>query len=145
MWKQIRARTIICGVLVAAVAVVALAITTLPDTAYAADNDPITGKPAQQSSVLDYVNSGYQFMAVVGGLLAVMMLIYAGYRYMTSYGDPEKIADAKDIVEKAFIGLALLILAAVILNTVNPRTSQDLCTPGQPGCGTIDFSKPKGK
>lgn len=139
-----RARTIICGVLVAAVAVVALAITTLPDTAYAA-NDPITRKSAQDSSVLDYVNSGYQFMAVIGGLLAIMMLIYAGYRYMTSYGDPEKIADAKDIVEKAFIGLALLILAAVILNTVNPRTSENLCTPGQPGCGSIDFSQPDGK
>ncbi len=114
-----------------------------------ANNAPITGKPAQQSSVIDYVNSAYQFMAIVGGLLAILMLIYAGYRYMTSYGDPEKISDAKDVVEKALIGLSLLILAALILNTINPRTSQEPCVRDASGnfpagCGTIDFSKPKG-
>ncbi len=80
------------------------------------------------------------------------MLIYAGYRYMTSYGDPEKISDAKDIVEKALIGLALLILAALLLNTINPRTAQSPCKPvyNNKGenvnteCGDIDFSKPDG-
>ena len=115
-----------------------------PVPAYAANKDPITGKAVQDSSVLDYVNSAYQFMAVIGGLLAILMLIYAGYRYMTSYGDPEKISDAKDVVEKALIGLALLILAALILNTINPRTAENPCNPGEPGCGDIDFSEPEG-
>jgi hypothetical protein len=116
------------------------------------NQDPITGRTVKDSSVLDYVNSGYQFLAVIGGLMAILMLIYAGYRYMTSYGDPEKISDAKDIVEKALIGLALLILAAVILNTINPRTASDPCKPHYNNkgentntqCGDIDFSKPNG-
>lgn len=106
--------------------------------------DPVTCEPVKDTSVLDYVNRGYQFFAIVGGLVAVIMLIWAGYRYMTSYGDPEKIADAKDIVEKSLIGLGLLILAALILNTVNPRTSQDPCEGQGPECGRIDFSKPGG-
>ncbi len=75
-----------------------------------------------------------------------MMLTYAGYRYMTSYGDPEKISDAKDIVEKTLVGLGLLIVAALILNTVNPRTGENVCTgQGGPDCGTIDFTDPNGQ
>ena len=108
--------------------------------------DPVTREDPEDSSVLEYVNNGYRFFAVVGGLVAVMMLIYAGYRYMTSYGDPEKISDAKDIVEKTLVGLGLLILAAVILNTVNPRTGEDLCTGhGGAECGTIYFTQPNGQ
>lgn len=140
--------------LTSATTVLLVPVLTHPALVQAAtNNDPITGKPTEQSSVIDYVNAVYQFMAVVGGLLAVLMLIYAGYRYMTSYGDPENIKDAKDIVEKALIGLALLILAALILNTVNPRTAQDPCKPTYNNqgentnqeCGNIDFSKPKGR
>lgn len=107
-------------------------------------NDPITNKKPQDSSVIDYINGVYKFAAGIGGLLAMLMLIYAGYRYMTSYGDPEKISDAKDIIEKSLIGLTLLILAYVILNTLNPRTASNPCTPGQANCGSVDFSKPGG-
>jgi uncharacterized membrane protein len=106
--------------------------------------DPVTRKPVKETSVVSYVNNAYNWSAVFGGLLAVLMIIYAGYRYMTSYGDPEKIADAKDIVEKTLIGLGLLILAALILQTINPGTSKELCTPGKPGCGDIDFNKTNG-
>lgn len=106
--------------------------------------DPITGEQVKNTSVLQYVNAIYVWLAFLGGLIAVISLMYAGYSYMASYGDPEKIANAKDIVEKTLIGLSLLILAALILNTINPRTIENPCTPGEPGCGDIDFSKPGG-
>lgn len=112
--------------------------------AVAQNKDPVTQQEVKKTSVVDYINDAYRWAAIFGGLLAVLMLIYAGYRYMTSYGDPEAISDAKDIVEKSLIGLALLILAAVILQTINPKTV-DPCKPGEPGCGEIDFTKPKGK
>lgn len=101
--------------------------------------DPVTGLKVKDTSIVDYVNDIYYWAAIFGGLLAVIMLIYAGYRYMTSYGDPEKISDAKDIIEKALMGLALLILAALILTTINPQTTNPKST------GTIDFTKPKGR
>lgn len=132
--------------------VVLLGLTLIPaPAAQAADNsrvliaaaDPVSGKDPKKTSVVEYVNDAYVYLAGIGGLLAIIMLIYAGYSYMTSYGDPEKLSNAKDIIEKALIGLALLILAAVILNTINPRTT-DPCTPGQSGCGKVDFTKPRG-
>ncbi|MDP4000549.1 MAG: pilin [bacterium] len=106
--------------------------------------DPITGTEVKKTSVIQYVNAVYVWFAFIGGLLAVISLIYAGYSYMGSYGDPEKISNAKDVVEKALIGLSLLILAALILNTINPRTVENPCTPGEAGCGDIDFTKPGG-
>ena len=107
--------------------------------------DPITNQKVKDTSVIAYVDKTYAWLAGIGGLLALIMLIYAGYRYMTSYGDPEKISDAKDIIEKSLIGLALLILAAVILNTINPRTASDPCEgQNRNGCGDINFSKPGG-
>lgn len=110
-----------------------------------ADNkDPITGTEVKKTSVIQYINAVYIWVAFVGGLLAIISLIYAGYSYMASYGDPEKIANAKDIVEKTLIGLSLLILAALILNTINPRTVENPCKPNEPGCGDIDFTKPGG-
>lgn len=110
-----------------------------------ADNvDPITDTEVKDTSVIQYVNAIYVWVAFLGGLIAVISLIYAGYSYMASYGDPEKIANAKDIVEKTLIGLSLLILAALILNTINPRTVSDPCKPGEAGCGDIDFTEPEG-
>lgn len=101
--------------------------------------DPVSQQKVKDTSVIGYVNAVYKWAAIIGGLLAVLMLTYAGYRYMTSYGDPEKIASAKEIIEQALIGLVLLILAAVILQTINPNT-----TGCKKNCGDIDFSKPTG-
>lgn len=99
----------------------------------------LEGDP-KNTSIVQWVNAAYTYLAVIGGLLAVLMLIYAGYRYMTSYGDPEKISDAKDIVEKTLLGLSLLILAALILNAINPKTAEDACKP----TGQVNLCKPGG-
>lgn len=101
--------------------------------------DPVSGEKVKNTSVIEYIDAAYKWAAIFGGLLAVMMLVYAGYRYMSSYGDPEKIADARQIIEQTLIGLGLLILAALILQTINPDTLQ--C---KQNCGSIDFGKPKG-
>ena len=107
------------------------------------NKDPVSQKAVKQTSVVEYISDAYNWLAVIGGLLAVLMLIYAGYSYMGSNGDPERIANAKDVVEKALLGLALLIVATVLLKAVNNRTVEP-CTPGREGCGAIDFTQPDG-
>jgi uncharacterized membrane protein len=107
------------------------------------NRDPVSENVVKDTSVVEYISDAYGWLSIIGGLLAVIMLIYAGYSYMSSNGDPEKISNSKDIVEKALLGLALLILATVILKTINPRTV-DPCQPGDPGCGTVDFTQPDG-
>lgn len=107
------------------------------------NKDPVSQKTVKNTSVVEYISDAYNWLAVIGGLLAVLMLIYGGYSYMGSNGDPERIANAKDVVEKALLGLALLIVATVLLKAVNNRTVEP-CTPGREGCGAIDFTQPDG-
>lgn len=63
-------------------------------------------------------------MAVFGivsrlaGLIAVGVIIYAGFKFMLAQGSPDKIAEAKTIIQDALIGLAIAILAATIVNFV---------------------------
>lgn len=51
-------------------------------------------------------------------IIAVIAIIFGGVQYMTSAGDPGKLKKAKDIILYAVIGLAVCILAAIIVNFV---------------------------
>lgn len=49
------------------------------------------------------------------GLLAVSLILYAGYIWMTSQGNPEKIEKAKDILKNTAIGLLIILSAYAIV------------------------------
>lgn len=68
----------------------------------------------------------YGQMIVAGGLLAVLMIIYGGYRYMTSQGNPDNLNEAKEIIFYALAGLIVLFLTAVILRTISPALLKPL-------------------
>ena len=52
------------------------------------------------------------------GIVAVIMLIIGGIRYVTSGGDAKKVTDAKNTVLYAIIGLIISLLAYAIVNFV---------------------------
>ena len=52
------------------------------------------------------------------GIIAVIMLIIGGIRYVTSGGDAKKVTDAKNTVLYAIIGLIISLLAFAIVNFV---------------------------
>ena len=52
------------------------------------------------------------------GVVAVIMLIIGGIRYVTSGGDSKKVTDAKNTVLYAIIGLVIAFLAFAIVNFV---------------------------
>ena len=54
-------------------------------------------------------------VAVIGGFLAFIALIVGGFRYLTSQGDPKAIAAAQGTVTWAFLGLAAIIIAWLVL------------------------------
>lgn len=63
--------------------------------------------------------------SVVAGILAVIMIVLAGTRYITSGGSQEKVASAKSTLTYAIIGLIIVALAQVLVQfvlnkTVNP-------------------------
>lgn len=52
------------------------------------------------------------------GLIAVIMIIYGGFVWMTSGGNTEKIKKGKDTVVWAILGLALVFFAYAIINFI---------------------------
>jgi len=62
----------------------------------------------------------YRWALGLGVLLALTMIIFSGYYYMTAGGDAQKVQSAKDIFANAFIGLIILFSAVLILRTINP-------------------------
>lgn len=54
----------------------------------------------------------------VGGILAVAYVVYGGFRYVTSQGEPERTTEAKNTLVNAVVGLVIVIFAIVIVNFV---------------------------
>ncbi len=48
-------------------------------------------------------------------LVSVLMIIYAGYNYASSAGNPEKVKLAKDIIKYTIVGLIVIFLAGTIV------------------------------
>jgi hypothetical protein len=78
---------------------------------------PGQGKP---SSFGGYVVAIYNFMFNLVGIVAMLMIIIGGFRYMTSTGNASAMADAKDMIFNAILGLCLALLSWLILYTINP-------------------------
>ena len=61
------------------------------------------------------------------GVLAVVLILYAGYLWMTSRGDEEKIKTAKGIIVSAVIGLVIILsayaIASFVLNKLYEATN----------------------
>jgi len=67
-----------------------------------------------------YVVGLYNFLLSIVGIVAVMMLIIGGMKYITAAGNASVIGDAKDTISNAIFGLLLALLSWVIVSTINP-------------------------
>ena len=70
--------------------------------------DPLTGKDGIITKVA-------RIISIVTGLAAVIVIIISGLQYITSGGNPEKAASAKNILTYAVIGLLVAVLAQALV------------------------------
>ena len=52
------------------------------------------------------------------GILGTFYIMYGGFKYIMSQGEPGKMATAKAIIMRAIIGIVIALLAGVITNTI---------------------------
>lgn len=55
----------------------------------------------------------------IAGAVAVLYLIVGGFLYITSGGDESKLEKAKNTIKNAIIGVVVILLALVIVFTIN--------------------------
>ena len=93
-------------------------------------------QPVNESTLGNYIATWYGFVIGTIGILAAIMIMYGGVKWLTSRGG-QAVSDAKDIIFSALIGLTLAFLSYTILNLVNPN----LLKLGLPKMGAINYTE----
>jgi heme/copper-type cytochrome/quinol oxidase subunit 2 len=57
-------------------------------------------------------------LLIVLGVISLIVIIYSGYSYMTSAGNPDQATRAKNILLGAIIGLVIAMASYVIINEI---------------------------
>lgn len=79
---------------------------------------PISGDTGQGPAAL--IANFYSFAFLIAGFLAFAMIIYGGVRYTFSGGNHSSKEEGKESIKQALFGMALLLVAYLILRTINP-------------------------
>src|SRR3989339_1999074 len=74
-----------------------------------------------RADVVDYVIMVYKFLVGLAGVVAVIMIMLGGYRWIFAMGNSARIAGAKETIFSAIIGLVLALISVQLLETINPR------------------------
>lgn len=73
----------------------------------------------QQTDVSGFLNTAFKIGVGVAAMLTVIMITVGGFEYMSSDAPWQK-SDGKTRIWGAIIGLAIILLSAVILGIINP-------------------------
>jgi hypothetical protein len=93
----------------------------------------------QVDGLPDYINLAYRYLVTVVLIVAIVMVVYGGFRYLVgaSLGD---IQAGKKIILDAIVGMLLVLGAYTILSTVNPATTiLSLKAPEPIECQNLDI------
>ncbi len=69
---------------------------------------------SSNSAVVSVVN----ILTYIAGVIILVLIIYAGYKYISSGGDSNKVNSAKSTLIGAIVGLVIIVLAQVIVHFV---------------------------
>ncbi len=82
---------------------------------FISENDNITGGGGDLRETIKGVLT---FVLGFLGLLAVIMVIYGGFIYLTAAGDTEKAGKGKTVIMYSVIGLVIIFISFALVNTV---------------------------
>ena len=73
---------------------------------------------ASERDVNDLIATVINIFSVIVGIIAVIMIVYGGFRYITSGGDTQKVTSARNTILYAIVGLIIVALAQFIVRFV---------------------------
>jgi hypothetical protein len=75
------------------------------------------------TSLNDVISAGINILSVIVGLVAVVMIIVGGFKYITSNGDSGAMQSAKHTIIYAIIGLIVVAFAQFIVQFVLEKST----------------------
>lgn len=83
---------------------------------------PVPGAPLPEEPTLpEYTKYLYNLSIIIAGIVALFSLVYGGFRYLISAGQPSSMADARDQITAGIVGLILLLGSYLFLTIINPQ------------------------
>jgi hypothetical protein len=73
------------------------------------------------SSLTDYLNYFFGVAIISAGLLGLISIVISGIRFLTSFGNPNTIGEAKERIFGSILGIILLLASFILLKTINPQ------------------------
>jgi len=79
---------------------------------------PLCKKASKNANVFSMIKTAINVVLSMIGIVAVIMLIIGGFRYVVSAGEAAAVKSAKNTILYAIVGLVVAILAFTIVNFV---------------------------
>lgn len=75
--------------------------------------------PLGSQNLQDIIDKIINFIFVIALVLAPLMIVIAGFFYMTAAGNPVKITKAKTIITWTIVGLAIILFSKGLIAIIN--------------------------
>ncbi len=109
-----------------------LAVTAFLKPAYALNcGDP--GAPACIKDIVDVIKNIIRLLVPIAAVAFLIMLIFGGFQFLTSGGDPKAAAAARNTLTYAVIGIILVVISWLILLLIQNITGVDVTNVQIPG------------
>ena len=76
----------------------------------------------------EYIKAWYDLLLGTVGIIATILIMWGGFKWLTSRGDSKQISDAQDIIWSAITGMILAFGSFLIISLVDP-TLTDISMP----------------
>lgn len=135
--KIIKQALVVLGLMVGTLMLISVVPTASAALITAQDNpgeiaSATGGEGSIRALVLKIVNYALAFL----GIVAVLMLIYGGFSYLTAGGQQDKVDTGKKVILYAIVGIVIILLSFAIVNTVLGAASGGAASSGG-GAGTL--------
>ncbi len=88
------------------------------DLQFGAPVDCVAATAEGETKINTLITQIINVFSIIVGIVAVIMMIYGGFRYITSGGDSGNVTSAKNTILYAIIGLIIVALAQFIVKFV---------------------------
>lgn len=83
-----------------------------------------TETQVQESTLAKYVSAFYKWAIIAIAVFAVLMIVNAGFGMVLNSGNVAKVAEQRDNLFRAVIGLVLALIAVPMLSMINPALTR---------------------
>lgn len=79
---------------------------------------------AKTTDMGTYLAGAIKLLLAIGASIAILMTVIGGTHYVAAGISPDAKSNAKKMIADAFIGLSLMLVSYLILNSINPKLVQ---------------------